>query len=92
MGKSPEEKAERSHDDRGSWRSHKRICKSSCTSNSHLECPFFKDVRAKFNCMSFDRTLWNLKQILARTDEFLYLEMFALRSDYAELQKVFMFW
>ena len=34
-----------------------------------LECPFYKDVRAKFNCMSFDKTLYNFRHLLTCTDE-----------------------
>ena len=34
-----------------------------------LECPFYKDIRAKFNCMSFDKTLYNFRNLLTCTDK-----------------------
>ena len=35
--------------------------------NFLLECPSCKDIRAKFNCMSFDKTLYNFRKLLRPT-------------------------
>ena len=62
-----------------------------------LECLFYKDIRARFNCMSFDNPLFNSRNLLTCTDEshlrslaFYIWTCFTLRRDYVELYIVFM--
>ena len=57
-----------------------------------LECSFYKDIRAKFNCMSIDKTRYNFRNLLTCTDEshlrsleFYMCTCFALRRDYVDL-------
>ena len=53
---------------------------------------FYKDIRAKCNCISFDKTLYNVRNLLTCTGEshlrslgFYIWTCSALRSDNAEL-------